>query len=46
MTVLEYVEDRRDDPVAGPSQDDLAADGSEDELWANLRVQSRAGFTE
>ena len=41
-----YVEDRRDDPVAGPSWDDLAADGLEDELWANLGVQSRAGPAE
>ena len=40
--VPEYVEDRRDDPVAGPSRDDLAVDGSEDEMWANLRVNHRA----
>ena len=44
--VPEYVEDQRDDPVAGPSRDDLAADGLEDELWANLGVQSRAGPAE
>ena len=30
--VPEYVKDRRDDLVAGPSQDDLAVDGSEDEM--------------
>ena len=39
--VPEYVEDRRDDPEAGPSREDLAADGSEDEMWANLRVNRR-----
>ena len=44
--VLVYVEDQRDDPVAGPSWDNLAADGLEDELWANLGVQSRAGPAE
>jgi hypothetical protein len=42
--VPEYVEDRRDDPVVGPLQDDLPADGSEDELWANLGVHRRAGL--
>jgi hypothetical protein len=41
--VPEYVEDQRDDLVAGPLQDDLPADGSEDELWANLGVHCRAG---
>ena len=40
--VLEYVEDCRDDLVAGPSRDDLAVDGLEDELWANLGVNHRA----
>ena len=40
--VLEYVEDHRDDPVAGPSREDLAVDGSEDEMWANLGVNRRA----
>ena len=40
--VLEYVEDHRDDPVAGPSRDDLAVDGLEDEMWANLGVNRRA----
>jgi hypothetical protein len=39
--VPEYVEDRREDPLAGPSREDLAVDGSEDELWANLRVNRR-----
>ena len=39
--VPEYVEDRRDDPIAGPSREDLAVDGSEDEMWANLRVNRR-----
>jgi hypothetical protein len=42
--VPEYVEDWRDDPVAGPSWDDLPADGSEDELWVNLGVHHRAGL--
>jgi hypothetical protein len=36
-----YVEDRRDDPLAGPQRDDLAVDGSEDEMWANLGVNRR-----
>ena len=40
--VPEYVEDRRDDPVAGPSRDDLAVNGSKDEMWANLGVNCRA----
>jgi hypothetical protein len=39
----EYVEDVREDPLAGVHRDDLAVDGSEDELWANLGVQCRAG---
>ena len=39
--VLEYVKDRQEDPVAGPSREDLAVDGSEDEMWANLRVNRR-----
>ena len=39
--VLEYVEDRRDDLEAGPSREDLAVDGSEDEMWANLRINRR-----
>jgi hypothetical protein len=44
--VPEYVENSRDDPVVGPSQDDLPADGSEDELWVNLRVNRRAAPAE
>ena len=40
--VPEYIEDQRDDPVAGPSRDNLAVDGLEDELWANLGVNCRA----
>ena len=40
--VPEYVEDCWDDPVAGPSWDDLAVDGSEDEMWVNLGVNRRA----
>ena len=44
--VPEYVEDRRDDPVAGLSWDDLAVDGSEDELWANLGVHRWATLAE
>ena len=39
--VPEYVEDCRDDPEAGPSREDLAVDGSEDEMWANLGVNHR-----
>ena len=39
--VPEYVEDRRDDLEAGPSREDLAVDGSEDEMWANLGVNRR-----
>ena len=39
--VLEYVESHRDDLVAGPSREDLAVDGSEDEMWANLGVNRR-----
>jgi hypothetical protein len=39
--VPEYVEDRQEDPLAGPSREDLAVDGSEDELWANLGVNRR-----
>ena len=36
-----YVEDRREDPLAGPTREDLAVDGSEDEMWANLGVNRR-----
>jgi hypothetical protein len=39
--VPEYVEDCREDPLAGPSREDLAVDGSEDEMWANLGVNCR-----
>ena len=39
--VPEYVEDRRDDLEAGPSREDLAVDGLEDEMWANLGVNHR-----
>ena len=39
--VLEYVEDHWDDPEAGPSREDLAVNGSEDEMWANLGVNRR-----
>jgi hypothetical protein len=39
--VPEYVEDRREDPLAGPSREDLAVDGLEDEMWANLGVNRR-----
>ena len=37
----EYVEERTEDPVASPPQYDLAVDGLEDKLWANLGVQAR-----
>jgi hypothetical protein len=40
--LLEYVEDVREDEWTGPHQDDLPADGSEDELWANLGVNLRS----
>jgi hypothetical protein len=36
-----YVADRQEDPLAGPQRDDLAVDGSEDEMWANLGVNRR-----
>jgi hypothetical protein len=32
--LLEYVEELRNDPLAGPPREDLAVDGSEDEMWA------------
>ena len=35
------MEDCQDDPEAGPSREDLAVDGSEDEMWANLGVNRR-----
>jgi hypothetical protein len=41
-----YVEDRREDPLAGPQRDDLAVDGSEDEMWANLGVNRRDTLAE
>jgi predicted nucleic acid-binding Zn-ribbon protein len=36
--VPEYVESRAEDPMAGASREDLPADGSGDEMWANLGV--------
>ena len=39
--VPEYVEDSWDDPEAGPLREDLAVDGSEDEMWANLGINRR-----
>ena len=38
--VPEYVEDIVEDLVASPHWDDLAADGSDDELCMNLGVQA------
>jgi hypothetical protein len=38
----EYVEDVRNDLLAGPPREDLAADGSEDEMWAALGVVHRS----
>jgi hypothetical protein len=38
----EYVEELRNDPLAGPPREDLAADGSEDEMWAALGVVHRS----
>jgi hypothetical protein len=40
--LLEYVEEVRNDPLAGPPREDLAADGSEDEMWAALGVVHRS----
>jgi hypothetical protein len=40
--VLEYVEEVRNDPLAGPPREDLAADGLEDEMWAALGVVHRS----
>jgi hypothetical protein len=40
--VLDYVEDYREDLLAGPHREDLAVDGSEDELWAILGVNLRS----
>jgi hypothetical protein len=40
--VVEYVEEVRNDPLAGPPREDLAADGSEDEMWAALGVVYRS----
>jgi hypothetical protein len=37
----EYVEEVRNDPLAGPPREDLAADGLEDEMWATLGVVHR-----
>ena len=36
--VPDYVEEVREDPMAGPHHDDLLGDGSEDEMWVNLGV--------
>jgi hypothetical protein len=38
----EYVEEVRNDPLAGPPREDLAADGSEDEMWVALGVVHRS----
>ena len=38
----EYVEDVREDLLAGVHRDDLAVDGSEDEMWAALGVVHRS----
>jgi hypothetical protein len=40
--VPEYVEEVRNDPVAGLPREDLAADGSEDEMWVALGVVHRS----
>jgi hypothetical protein len=40
LFVTEYVEDVREDPLAGV-RDDMAADGSEDKMWAALGVVHR-----
>jgi hypothetical protein len=38
----EYMEEVRNDPLAGPLREDLAADGSEDEMWVALGVVHRS----
>jgi hypothetical protein len=38
----EYVEDVREDLLAGVHHNDLAADGSEDEMWAAMGVVHRS----
>jgi hypothetical protein len=40
--VPEYVEEVRNNPVAGPPREDLATDGLEDEMWAALGVVHRS----
>ena len=40
--VPEYVENCGEDLVAGPSREDLAVDGLEDEMWVNLGINHRA----
>ena len=40
--LLEYVEDVREDLLAGVHRDDLPADGSEDEMWASFGVVHRS----
>jgi hypothetical protein len=37
----EYVEDVREDPLTGVHRDNLAVDGSEDEMWVALGVVHR-----
>ena len=44
--IPEYVKDCWEDPVAGPSREDLVVDGSEDEMWANLGVNRRDALAE
>jgi hypothetical protein len=40
--VPDYVESRREDPMAGPHRGDLPEDGLEDELWVNLGIHLRS----
>ena len=44
--VPSYMEEGREDMMAGPHRDDLPADGLEDELWANLGVNLGSHLTE
>jgi hypothetical protein len=39
--VPDYMEDVREDPLAGPRRDDLLADGFDDKMWAELGVLAR-----
>jgi hypothetical protein len=40
--VPDYMEDCKEDPLAGPHHEDLVVDGLENKLWANLGVNLRS----